>query len=142
MKMLLARSLRLGATALHRVASVFNEQAHLLEHGRETSIDDFGAVPFRVKFAERCQLIRDQKLDAGQRSERGLPVDSDEVERELGERLVHDGDRPADANVSAHDVYLSWLKFIEHRPGYERMHAVAVRRLDARQKAALQEMSS
>jgi hypothetical protein len=142
MTMLFARLLRIGATALHRFAAFFNERAYLVEHGRKRGVDDLDAVPFRVKFAESRKLIRDEKLNARQRCESSLPVVRCKIDGQLAESPVHEGNSPANANVTAQDVYLAWLKFIEHRPGWERTHALAVLRLSPEDRARLREMAA
>lgn len=115
-----ARLLQGIAAALHCLAGFFNERAYLVEYGRQQEVDPLDAVPLRVKFAERRQFIRDQKLDAGQRFACSPSVKFGEIERKLDECLVHQGDGPADGDCrDVHDAYLAWVKSVENRPGWE-----------------------
>jgi hypothetical protein len=142
MKQRFVHSLRRLAAALHRLAGILNEGAYRLDHGIESVV--IHPSPLRVLQAEIRQRIRDRQFDANQRSQGAIAVGCSEVNRQGAENFADqvDGHPLADlSSVNAHDLYLRWLKFIEHRPGWARTHANAVRRLTATEKAIMQEMA-
>ncbi len=120
MKLRFARLLRRLATALHRVAAFFNEQAYLVEHGRETEVDKVASDPLGVLLAECRQFVGHQELNSRKGGDCGAAVDIGKIEGQIDEGLVHQIDGPANADSGViHDAYLAWLKSVENKPGWE-----------------------
>lgn len=130
MKSTISASLRRAATALHRFAGLINQQAYRLDHGRERVVVD--ADPLGRLLAEVRDSIRNRDLNAGQGCECTVAIDGGEVDCEVCKDIAHqvDGhplaDRPP---VDYHRFHLDWLKFIEHRPGFEAAQPRIARRI-------------
>lgn len=116
MKLALVRSLRFGATALHRLASILNERAYRLDHAGKGVV--VHVSPLAGLLAEVRQGIRDRELDPAKRCKQAFGVDGGEVAGQLRECAAHNGSRHsfADAvSVDTHPLYSEFTKFLDER---------------------------